>query len=137
MAVLILDHLNGMEVDSVGGLTLGADPIVGALINQSHVQGAPLRGFIVRKEAKEHGRGRQVEGCLEQGDRVVIIEDVITTGGSALKAIEAARKMGAKVVEVVAVVDREEGGREALEEKGYKVFSLFTTSDLKEARAKK
>ncbi len=143
VALLFLEHLKsesggpGGKVDAVGGLTLGADPIVGALINQSQIQGWPLRGFIVRKEAKQHGRGKQVEGCLEKGDSVVIVEDVVTTGGSAMKAIEAAENLGAKIVEVIAVVDREEGGAEALAEKGYSLFSLFTTSDLKAAQAER
>jgi orotate phosphoribosyltransferase len=143
IAMLFLDRLKsrseetGRRVDAVGGLTLGADPVVGALISQGQVLGMPLRGFIVRKEAKGHGKGKQVEGCLEKNDNVAIIEDVVTTGGSALKAIAAAEGLGAKIVEVMAVVDREEGGREALADKGYELFSLFTTSELKAAKSGK
>jgi len=117
--------------DSVGGLTLGADPVVAAVISESARQGTPLRGFIVRKKAKEHGRGRGIEGNLEEGDRAVIVEDVVTTGGSALKAVEAAREAGAEVAAVVAIVDREEGGREAIEREGLEVRALFTASELK------
>jgi len=128
----------GQKVDSVGGLTLGADPMVAALIVRSQIEGSPIRGFIVRKEAKGHGRGRLVEGNLRKGDKVVILEDVVTTGGSALQAIAAAEAEGAQLVEVMAVVDREEGGREALAAKGYTLFALFTASELKAAaRARK
>jgi len=125
------------KVDSVGGLTLGADPMTAALIVRSWLEGAPLRGFIVRKEAKGHGRGRLIEGNLQKGDAVVILEDVVTTGGSALQAIAAAEAEGAKVIEVMALVDREEGGREALQAKGYPLFALFTAGELKAAAGKK
>ena len=123
----------GKKVDAVGGLTLGADPMTAALIVRSWLEGSPLRGFIVRKEAKGHGRGRLVEGNLRKGDQVVILEDVVTTGGSALQAIAAAAAEGAQVIEVLALVDREEGGREALAAKGYALFALFTASELKAA----
>lgn len=121
------------KVDAVGGLTLGADPITAALLVISWQEKAPLRGFIVRKEAKAHGRGKRIEGNLRAGDRVVILEDVVTTGGSALQAIEAAEAEGAKVVEVMALVDREDGGRQALAAKGYPLFALFTATELKAA----
>jgi orotate phosphoribosyltransferase len=108
------------------------------LIVRSQLEGSPIRGFIVRKEAKGHGRGRLIEGNLQKGDKVVILEDVVTTGGSALQAIAAAEAEGAQVVEVMALVDREEGGREALLAKGYALFALFTASELKAAaRARK
>ena len=125
------------KVDAVGGLTLGADPMTAALIVRSWQEKQPLRGFIVRKEAKAHGRGRRVEGNLRKSDQVVILEDVVTTGGSALQAIEAVEAEGATVVEVMALVDREEGGREALSAKGYPLFALFTASELKAAAKKK
>ena len=123
--------------DAVGGLTLGADPMAAAVIIESFKAGAPVRGFIVRKEQKEHGRGRKVEGCLEKGDRVIILEDVITTGESALKAVAAARDAGAEVVGVVAIVDREEGGKEAIEKAGLTVRALFTAGELKAAARQK
>lgn len=131
VARLALPLVLEMKAQSVGGLTLGADPMVAALIVESYRQGSPVRGFIVRKESKGHGRGRKIEGCLEAGDKVVIVEDVITTGGSALKAVEAAREAGAEVAGIIAIVDREEGGREAIESQGLLVRSLFSATELK------
>ncbi len=130
---LLLELALAWEPHAVGGLTLGADPLVAAIITESFRQGTPLRGFIVRKQEKSHGRGRRIEGCLEKGDTAVVVEDVITTGGSALKAVEAARQAGAKVSAVVAVADRKEGGEKAIREQGLEVSSLFTAPDLKKA----
>lgn len=104
----------GLTPDSVGGLTLGADPVAYAIAYASALAGVPIRAFTVRKEAKAHGTGRLIEGPFRSGDRVVVVEDVITTGGSALRAIDAVRLAGATVIGVLAVVDREEGGREAI-----------------------
>jgi orotate phosphoribosyltransferase len=115
---------------AVGGLTLGADPIVGAMLSLAGMEDLDLKGFIVRKAAKEHGTRSRVEGPLEEGDDVAVIEDVVTTGGSALAAIEAAEEMGCRVRRVLAVVDREEGGKENLEERGCRLESIFTTSEL-------
>jgi len=123
--------------DATGGLTLGADPVTASVIAESFRQGKPVRGFIVRKEKKEHGTGRKVEGNLEAGDKVVVLEDVITSGGSALKAVEAVRDSGAEVVSILAIVDREEGGRENIESGGLSVDSLFTASELKKEAAQK
>lgn len=106
---LVLEKFKGLKVDAVGGLTLGADPIVGAVITLSDIP-----GFIVRKKAKEHGTQQKIEGIIEKGYNVVIVEDVATTGASALQAIEAVEAVGAKVVKVISVVDREEGAAEAL-----------------------
>lgn len=117
-------------VDSIGGLTLGADPISYAISYASAGTPAPLRAFTVRKELKAHGTGKLIEGPFRAGDRAAIIEDVITTGGSALKAIEAVRAAGGSVVGVLALVDREEGGREAIEQTGVPVLSLATASDI-------
>ncbi len=113
---LALQHLAdaGLTPDAVGGLTLGADPVSYAIAYASALAGAPIRAFTVRKEAKAHGTGRLIEGPFRSGDKVVVIEDVITTGGSALRAIDAVRQAGATVVGVLTVVDREEGGREAI-----------------------
>lgn len=115
---------------AVGGLTLGADPIVGAMLSLAGLEDLDLKGFIVRKAAKDHGTKSRVEGPLAEGDTVAIIEDVVTTGGSAFQAIEAAEEMGCTVKRVLAVVDREEGGREAMEERGYRLESIFTASEL-------
>jgi orotate phosphoribosyltransferase len=120
----------GWTVDAVGGLTLGADPIAYAISYASASTGAPLRAFTVRKEAKAHGTGRLIEGPFRAGDRVVVIEDVITTGGSALRALDAVRAAGATAVGVLAVVDREEGGREALEATGVPVRALARASEI-------
>jgi orotate phosphoribosyltransferase len=126
---------SGWPVDSVGGLTLGADPIAYAIAHASALEaeagvGGMIRAFTVRKEAKQHGTGKLIEGPFAAGDKVVVVEDVITTGGSALKAVEAVRAAGGDVLGVLALVDREEGGREALEGAGLKVLRLVTASDL-------
>lgn len=117
-------------VAAVGGLTLGADPVSYAIAYASAVAGAPLRAFTVRKEAKTHGTGRLIEGPFRAGDRVAVIEDVITTGGSALRAADAIRAAGGLVAGVLALVDREEGGREALEAAGLPVLALARASDI-------
>ncbi|MDA0658863.1 MAG: orotate phosphoribosyltransferase [Planctomycetota bacterium] len=115
--------------DAVGGMAIGADPITAAVITRASQIGHDLRGFIVRKESKQHGRQQMVEGPVQQGDRVIILEDVVTTGGSALLAIEHAESHGLKVIGVMAVVDRLEGGREAFAARGYPLQTLFTVSD--------
>jgi len=120
----------GWVVDSVGGLTLGADPIACAISYASASTSTPLRAFTVRKEAKTHGTGKLIEGPFRSGDRVAVIEDTITTGGSARKAIDAVRDAGGTVAGVLALVDREEGGREALEALGLVVVSLVRASDI-------
>jgi orotate phosphoribosyltransferase len=120
----------GWQVDAIGGLTLGADPISYAIAYASAVTEAPLRAFTVRKEAKAHGTGRLVEGPFREGDRVAVIEDVITTGGSALRAVKAIQDAGGSVSGVLALVDREEGGREALENAGLPVIVLARASQI-------
>ena len=123
-------HQHGWDVQAIGGLTLGADPIAFAVAYTSAGTTRPLRAFTVRKEPKGHGAGRLVEGPVASGDRVVIVEDVITTGASALRAVSAIRAMGGTVVGVLAVVDREEGGREALEAEGLPVATLTTSTQI-------
>ena len=120
----------GWTADSVGGLTLGADPVSYAIAYASQLAGTPVRAFTVRKEAKTHGTGKLIEGAFVAGDRVVVIEDVITTGGSALKAVAAIRAAGGVVLGVLAVVDREEGGREAIEAEGLAVDALARASEI-------
>jgi orotate phosphoribosyltransferase len=122
----------GWHPDSVGGLTLGADPVSYAIAYASQLAGIPTRAFTVRKEAKTHGTGKLIEGAFLPGDRVVVIEDVITTGGSALRAVDAVRAAGAVVVGVLAVVDREEGGREAIEAVGLEVAALAGAREIVE-----
>jgi len=121
---------SGWKVDAVGGLTLGADPISYAISYASAASDHPLRAFTVRKEPKAHGTGKLLEGPIREGDRVAVIEDVITTGGSALRAIEAVRSAKASVVGVLALVDREEGGRQAIEKAGVSVISLVTANQI-------
>lgn len=118
------------KADAVGGLTLGADPISYAISYASGLTDQPLRAFTVRKEAKTHGTGKLIEGPFHAGDRVVVIEDVITTGGSALKAVAAVQAAGGSVAGVLALVDREEGGREAIEHAGIAVVALVTAQEL-------
>ncbi|MEO8560484.1 MAG: orotate phosphoribosyltransferase [bacterium] len=118
------------NVDAVGGLTLGADPVSYAIAYASAMTERPLRAFTVRKEAKTHGTGRLIEGPYREGDRVVVIEDVITTGGSALRAVEAIRVAKGIIVGVLALVDREEGGREAIESAGLPVISLTRATEI-------
>ncbi|HSJ64144.1 MAG TPA: orotate phosphoribosyltransferase [Gemmatimonadaceae bacterium] len=120
----------GWGADAVGGLTLGADPVAYAICYASASSDAPLRAFTVRKEAKAHGTGRLIEGPFQDGDRVVIVEDVITTGGSALRAAAAVTAAGGRVAGVLALVDREEGGREAIEAAGHAVRALAPASEI-------
>jgi orotate phosphoribosyltransferase len=121
---------SGWRVDAIGGLTLGADPISYAISHASAGSERPLRAFTVRKEAKTHGTGKVIEGPFHPGDRAVVIEDVITTGGSALRAIEAVRAAGGTVSGVLAVVDRQEGGRETLEAAAVPVIVLATAKEI-------
>ncbi len=121
--------------DSIGGLTLGADPVAYAVARASCSAPPVVNAFTVRAAAKTHGAGRRIEGCFEPGARVVVAEDVITTGGSALRAVEAIRDGGGTVLGVLAVVDRGEGGREAIERSGLPVHSLVRVGDLVEGSA--
>lgn len=121
---------SGLDPDSIGGLTMGADPISYAIAHTSALAGEPVNAFSVRKQAKEHGRGKRIEGCFESGHNVVIIEDVITSGGSALDACAAVEAEGGKVLGVLAILDREGGGRERIEAAGYQVYCLFGISEL-------
>ncbi len=117
-------------VASIGGLTLGADPISYAIAFASASTTAPLRAFSIRKDAKLHGTGKLIEGPFHEGDRVAIIEDVITTGGSALRAVEAVRAGGGTVAGILALVDREEGGREAILAQHIPLISLVTATQI-------
>lgn len=127
---LVLDVVRDLDVDAVGGLTLGADPIANAVLHASVLAGTPVDAFVVRKEPKDHGRGRQIEGAEVAGKRVVIVEDTSTTGGSPLKAAEVATAAGAEVVAVVTVVDRKTGAQAAIEERGYEWRSVIDLDDL-------
>ena len=121
---------SGWKIDAIGGLTLGADPISYAISYASAESNHPLRAFTVRKETKAHGMGKLIEGPFREGDHVAVIEDVITTGGSALRAIEAIRAAHGTVEGVLALVDREEGGRQAIESAGVSIISLVSASQI-------
>ena len=125
----------GLRPDAIGGLTMGADPLAYTIAAESWREGEPIHAFSVRKRPKKHGRGRRVEGCFEPGARVVIVEDVITTGGSALQAWEALRQENGEVLAMLALVDREEGGRAAIEAEGLPTIVLYTASDLRRCSA--
>jgi len=120
----------GWDVSHIGGLTLGADPVTYAIAHHSCDRAKVLDGFTVRKEPKGHGTGRQIEGGLPEDARVVIIEDAVTSGGSALKAIEAIRQHGAHIAGVLCVVDRQEGGKERLDKIELPLLAAFTGPEL-------
>src|SRR5512137_894714 len=119
-------------VQAVGGITLGADPIATATSIAAFLASNPLHAFIIRKEPKGHGTGQWLEGRknLPPGTRVVIVEDVVTTGGSSMKAVNRAKEEGLDVLGIVSLVDREEGGRENIEQEGYWLRAIFTKSEL-------
>jgi orotate phosphoribosyltransferase len=128
----VLELLDEMRVkpDAIGGLSMGADPVVSAAVIVSQVENKPLPGFLVRKEAKQHGRQRQIEGLENpRGKKVVIVDEVCTTGGSTFEAIAAAEREGCEVIGVISLVDREEGGSDKLRAK-YNYRAIFTAREL-------
>ena len=118
------------DVFAVGGLTMGADPIASAILHRGVLRGADYDAFVVRKEPKDHGRGRQVEGPDLEGKRVIVVEDTSTTGGSPLKAAQALEKVGAIIAGVAVVVDRATGAQQIIEDAGYPYFSAIGLADL-------
>jgi orotate phosphoribosyltransferase len=122
----------GLEIQAIGGMTLGADPVSLAVGMESARQqpAQPLQVFTVRKEAKGHGRGKRIEGNFKTGAQIIVVDDVITTGGSTLKAIDAIEAEGGTIAFALVLVDREEGGRQAIEARGIPVVPLFTRSSL-------
>lgn len=129
VAAGVLDCLGEELPDAVGGMAIGADPITGAVITLAATRNQSLKGFIVRKEAKGHGTQQMVEGPVEPGNKVVIVEDVVTTGGSSVLAIERARDFGLEVDRVIAIVDRLQGGEERFKEVGVQLETLLTIRD--------
>ena len=125
VGVTVLDLLADANVDAVGGLATGAFPIATAVSLISRQRGKPIPSFIVREEQKKHGTQRQIEGFLREGSRVAIVDDVITAGGSVNKAIEAVEALNCKVVAVIVIVDRHEGGSDSLKERGYNLTSII------------
>jgi orotate phosphoribosyltransferase len=133
LAELTLDALVGERIDYVGGLEMGAVPIAGAIAQLSYLRGKPISAFFVRKKPKDHGAKLAIEGLAPgetlEGKRVVVVEDVTTTGGSAMKAIERVREVGAEVVLMLTMVDREEGAEETFKAAGLPFFALFRSAE--------
>ena len=128
---IFLDEIEkDTSINVVGGPTMGADPIVGSVLAISQERGNPLPGFLVRKEEKDHGTGKLIEGNLKEGDVAAMFEDVVTTGGSVIKAINAVRESGAEVKRLFVIVDREEGAMSKFEDMGVQFFSIFKISEL-------
>jgi orotate phosphoribosyltransferase len=127
---ICFDLIKDLPVEAIGGLTMGADPIAHAVALTSYLKGKPLNAFSVRQKPKEHGTGGLLVGDVEPGDRAVVVEDVITTGGSVLKAVAAAREFGLKVIKVLILVDRQEGGKEAVAREVPEVEAVFKISEL-------
>ena len=130
---LVLDAVDGLDIDAIGGMTLGADPIAVATAILSFDTDRPIPAFIIRKEPKPHGISPLVEGTLTRGARVVVVDDVLTSGRATERTINIAKEAGCRVLKVIALVDRKEGGREHLESLGYEVQSLFTVEELLKA----
>ena len=130
VAEIVLDMIEGEAVAAVGGPTLGADPIVGAVCYASHRRQRPVDGFIVRKATKEHGKQNLIEGRLPKDGPVAVVEDVVTSGGSVLEAIDKIEAQGARVARIIAIVDRLQGARQAFEARGYRFTPIFTRDDL-------
>jgi len=130
IAEILLDMIEGTDCDAIGGPTLGADPIIGAVVALAHARGRKLSGLIVRKETKDHGTGKLIEGPIEEGMKVVVVEDVITTGGSPGRAVEAFRAAGCQVIKVMTIVDRQQGAAEKLSGMNVPYEPIFTKKDL-------
>ncbi|MCM8789432.1 MAG: orotate phosphoribosyltransferase [Candidatus Omnitrophica bacterium] len=131
VANIILEMLKDEEIDGVGGPTLGADPIVGAIAAISHINNIPLKTFIVRKAAKEHGMQRKIEGPqLKKGSSVILVDDVATTGKSLIEAKDALEESGIKVSRAIVIVDRNEGAAENLRQSGIELVPIFNIRDI-------
>lgn len=127
---IILSMIENEEIDAIGGMTMGADPIASGVAVLSYLENRPIKAFIVRSVQKDHGMGKLIEGHIQKGWSVLIVDDVVTTGGSVLKAIKAVEDAGAVVKKVIAIVDRLEGAKEALAEKDIPFQSIFTKDDV-------
>ncbi|MCM8795792.1 MAG: orotate phosphoribosyltransferase [Candidatus Omnitrophica bacterium] len=131
VASIILKLIKDKKISALGGPTLGADPIVGAVAALSHIKKIPLKTFIVRKLAKKHGMRRKIEGpALKKGSKVILVDDVATTGKSLLEAKAALEELGVKVKRAIVMVDRGEGAQEALKRVGCRLDAIFTLNDL-------
>lgn len=137
IGAIIFDMLKDTDITAAGGLTLGADPIANALSVISYQKGKPIKSFIVRKDAKDHGTKSAIEGNVSSGEKIVIIDDVITTGGSTITAIEQARRAGLNVAMVITLIDREEGGRENILQYVDNIKSILSRTEIMKLRATK
>jgi orotate phosphoribosyltransferase len=133
---IIFDMIEKLNVKAIGGLTLGADPISYAVAYTSYLKDKPIAAFVVRKTAKAHGTMQWIEGNVKKGDRVVIVDDVITTGRSTIEAINKAEDEGLEIAKIICLVDRQEGGRENIEEAGYKVDAVVLRDEVMELYTK-
>ena len=129
---LIYEMIKDSGAKAIGGLTLGADPVAYAVSYTSYLKEKPVETFVVRKSAKSHGTMLWIEGNVREGDKVVIVDDVITTGKSTIEAITRAKEAGLEIVKVIALIDRQEGGRENIEALGYKVDALVLRGEVME-----
>ena len=129
---VIFEMIKDLKVQTVGGLTMGADPLAHAVALISYQRGQPINAFLVRKFLKDYGAKGRIVGPVQPGERAVVLEDVVTTGGSALQAVKAAREFGLTVNQVIILVDREEGGRQAVEKQVPSVQAVFNLSQLKD-----
>lgn len=127
---IVFDLIKDLDIKGIGGLTLGADPISIAVAYTSFLKNKPISAFVVRKSPKEHGTMQWIEGNINSGDNIVVVDDVVTTGKSTIQAIERARESGLNVKKVVVLIDRQEGGREAIESIGYELTSVFTRDEI-------
>ena len=125
----LLELLSDIPYAAIGGMSIGADPIIGGVLALAGERGQELQGFLVRKEAKGHGTGRFIEGPVQPGSKVVVVDDVVTTGGSSLMAIDRIQEFGCEVVQVVAIIDRMEGGAANFKARGLSLRSLLTIED--------
>jgi orotate phosphoribosyltransferase len=129
---LIFELVQDLGAKGIGGLTLGADPIAYAVSYTSYLKGNPVEAFVVRKTAKSHGTMQWIEGNITKGDRVVIVDDVITTGKSTIEAITRAQEAGLEIVKVIALIDRQVGGKEAIEALGHKLTAVISREEVME-----
>lgn len=127
---IIFEMIKDSGAKGIGGLTLGADPIAEAVAYTSFLKGRPIEAFVVRKSAKSHGTMQWIEGNIKGGDKVVIVDDVITTGKSTIEAVNKAKEAGLDVIKVIALVDRQEGGRENIEALGHRVEAVITREEV-------
>jgi orotate phosphoribosyltransferase len=129
---IIYDMIRDASPAGIGGLTLGADPIASAVAYTSYLKGSPIEAFVIRKTAKAHGTMQWIEGNVTAGDKVIIVDDVITTGKSTIEAVTRAREAGLEIVKVIAMIDRQEGGRENIETLGLVVEAVVTREEVME-----